>query len=290
LRRRLLTAAVAIPAVVLLVSYAPQWLFALVIAALSLIAAREFTALAAAQGIRVYPVLLAILAPLLAVGSPTPVSVIGSTLGSESMIVMEEATLWRVSLLPLALIALAVLAVIVRVLFGSRPLAELLPSAATTLFGALWFGYLASYLVAVRLLGTGPLYTLLLGVWVGDSGALFVGKLLGGRKLAPRLSPGKTLAGLGGEFLGAYAGVLGGARIFHLPLSPLQVVLMPLLIALAAVAGDLAESALKRGAGVKDTGALFPGHGGVLDRLDSLLFAAPVMYYCLVLSSVPSNP
>jgi phosphatidate cytidylyltransferase len=111
-----------------------------------------------------------------------------------------------------------------------------------------------------------------------DSAALFAGSALGRHRLAPRISPGKTWEGLAGGLAG---GVLGAVivRGAALPWMPAwHAVALAVAVALAGTAGDLVESLLKRWAGVKDSGTLFPGHGGMLDRLDSLLFGAPVLY------------
>ena len=122
--------------------------------------------------------------------------------------------------------------------------------------------------------GAGLVFALLLVVWGADAGAYFTGRAVGHHKLAPQLSPGKTWEGfLGGLLLAAVAVVLASMW------SPIPVqVLVPLAVVTAAfsVVGDLAESRLKRGAAVKDSGHLIPGHGGVLDRIDSLSAAAPV--------------
>ncbi len=112
----------------------------------------------------------------------------------------------------------------------------------------------------------------LLPTWVGDSVAYFVGSTLGRRHLAPRISPGKTWEGTIAGFLGCAVAALGVAAAFGLPRVPVAVVAMAL--GPVGLAGDLLESYVKRRAGVKDSGSILPGHGGVLDRLDSLTAAA----------------
>ena len=134
------------------------------------------------------------------------------------------------------------------------------------------------WLRSVPDLGLSVLIWLFLVVWAADSSAYFTGRTLGGPKLAPSISPSKTWSGFGGGVVGAalisvVAAWLSGAA---------PVVLVGALAALLAVVaqiGDLAESALKRRAGVKDSGQLIPGHGGILDRVDGLLFAAPVLAF-----------
>ena len=116
-----------------------------------------------------------------------------------------------------------------------------------------------------------------------DGGAYFVGRAFGRRKLVPRISPGKTWEGLGGAVLGAQFGgglfclIAGQVSSFRLPLK--HALILGLLLAAAGVLGDLFESLLKRASGAKDSGNMLPGLGGVLDVLDSLLFAAPVLYF-----------
>jgi len=118
------------------------------------------------------------------------------------------------------------------------------------------------------------LYALLI-VWVADSGAYFAGRRWGGSKLAPAVSPGKTWAGLWGGLAACALMALALAAWRTVPLLPLLAV--TLVVALYSVVGDLNESLAKRYAGVKDSGSLIPGHGGVLDRFDSLLAAAPIL-------------
>lgn len=122
------------------------------------------------------------------------------------------------------------------------------------------------------------LLTLLLGVWGFDSGAFFVGHFLGRHKLAPRISPGKTWEGaIGGLIFSIIAAFL--FTMLPLGIPWYLTLLLGLLLAVAATLGDLAESLIKRQTHVKDSGQFMPGHGGVLDRIDSLIFAAIVVYF-----------
>jgi phosphatidate cytidylyltransferase len=113
--------------------------------------------------------------------------------------------------------------------------------------------------------------------WVGDSGAYYVGRKFGKHKLAPRISPGKTWEGAAASIV--FAGLFTAIAMHHFLLTPwLKATLFGVLGNVAGQIGDLAESALKRGAGVKDSGTLLPGHGGMLDRIDSTLFTLPVAF------------
>lgn len=142
-----------------------------------------------------------------------------------------------------------------------------------------------AWLAAVALLAADPrrpwlLLSGLLIVWAADTGAYFAGRSLGGARLAPRLSPGKTVSGLvGGLLAGLAAGLVLGVVTWHLSGRVLLGWLaLAVVVTGVSVAGDMHESLLKRRAGVKDSGRWLPGHGGILDRIDSLLAALPVYY------------
>lgn len=128
--------------------------------------------------------------------------------------------------------------------------------------------------------GTGALLLLILVVAATDIGAYFAGRLIGGKKLAPRLSPNKTWAGLGGGVLAAIGVFLVWTEGEGFP----DALWWGAILAITAQCGDIFESSLKRRAGVKDAGNILPGHGGLLDRLDGLLFAAPVFVLLAVVS------
>jgi phosphatidate cytidylyltransferase len=148
------------------------------------------------------------------------------------------------------------------------------------LFGQVYISLPLAYLFLLRAHGFGPAATGLLLVWATDIGAYLVGARFGRHKLLPRLSPGKSWEGtIGGISLAVIAGLV---------LSPLLLgrslwfgVLVGVITGLLAVLGDLGESAIKRWANTKDSGNFMPGHGGLLDRIDSLLFALPLLYYLL---------
>jgi len=150
-------------------------------------------------------------------------------------------------------------------------------------WGVLFIGFCAAHLVLLRSLPDGNLWLLYLtAVTVAsDSGAYYVGRSMGRTKLCPAISPGKTVAGgVGGLIAGGLAGVII-AYCLPLQVDLLALVFVSLALVCLGVLGDLVESIIKRAADVKDSGRLLPGHGGLLDRIDSLLLAAPVLYYLL---------
>jgi phosphatidate cytidylyltransferase len=164
------------------------------------------------------------------------------------------------------------------------PFDKLLASTGATILGVLYIAFLGGHLVAVRTGFEQPLSARLLGLFFlvimgADTGAYYVGRAIGKHKLAPTISPGKTWEGVaGGALAGLLMAVVSHFWFFReLPIK-LALPLAGVMVGLG-VLGDLTESALKRGAGTKDAANILPGHGGLLDRLDSLLFNAPLIYY-----------
>lgn len=157
-----------------------------------------------------------------------------------------------------------------------------LADSAFTLWGIIYLGGLAGFLLMLRALPDGALltYIMLAGVWIHDTCAYFIGKKWGMRKFAPDISPNKSVEG-------SIAGITGTVAIFfslavlipeYSPLNPAQAIVLALGIAVFSQLGDLLESVLKRQLGVKDSGVIIPGHGGILDRFDSILLTAPFTY------------
>lgn len=149
---------------------------------------------------------------------------------------------------------------------------------------ALYFGALASYFVLLRESPDGRdlLFFTVLTVWITDTGAYGVGRLIGRHKLAPAISPGKTIEGTLGSLVAGFAAVFVLNEVFDLGLALEDRIALGLILPPVIGVGDLAESALKRSLSIKDSSGLVPGHGGIADRLDSLLFAAPAVYYYLL--------
>ena len=169
-----------------------------------------------------------------------------------------------------------------------KDFSKMLTGVGATILGVLYVAFLGGFLVSMRVgfnetlvpfLSTKLLGFFFLVVMGADTGAYYVGKNLGKHKLVPKISPGKTWEGVvGGLILSSAFAALATATFF--PELPFQVSI-PLAIAMSIVGlfGDLAESAIKRGSNTKDAASILPGHGGLLDRLDSLLFNAPILYY-----------
>jgi phosphatidate cytidylyltransferase len=172
-------------------------------------------------------------------------------------------------------------------LLSRAPLEQGLRDGAMTLFGVLYLGLTLGTLSMTRLLPQGEwlIFFLLLVTWASDTGAYYVGTLYGRHRLAPMISPKKTVEGLVGGLIGAII-VAYAARWWFLPeLSSLDCLILATLLTITGLWGDLTESAMKRSVGMKDSGGILPGHGGMLDRLDSLLFTAPVFYYYVTMVS-----
>jgi phosphatidate cytidylyltransferase len=162
---------------------------------------------------------------------------------------------------------------------SGQPGPAILRDATAALFPIAYIGLPLGALAAVRVSGgREALLLLMIVIIISDSAQYYTGRALGRRPLAPSISPKKTLEGaIGGLVFGTVAFVLG-ARIVFASTSPLLLALVGASVSALGIVGDLFESLLKRSAGVKDSGAIIPGHGGVLDRIDSWLFASPVYY------------
>lgn len=273
LTKRVLFALGAIPAVAAVLWYGDAPL-AILLSIASALAAWEYYRLASATGSRPFAALGIVLA------AAVPLMVHGARLG-----------LW---IPPLPLVALLVPALLSLALGTRGSQGHPLEAVASTLFGVWYTGGMLAFAYALRYhrfaIGAtaGALLVALpvILTWINDSGAFVVGKAFGKRKLMPSVSPGKTVAGAVGGALFCVAGTWGYVSFVLRPYAALGlswqgIVIFGVLISLVAQVGDLVESMLKRQAGVKDSSALIPGHGGVLDRTDSLLFTLPVGYLLL---------
>jgi phosphatidate cytidylyltransferase len=266
--KRILTALILIPLVLALIFLGPMWLVTLCVAGVAALASWEYLGLAEKGGAN--PPRIAVM-----------VAIAGLFLGNFEW---PDQTAAIVGILCVSLLAYCTF---------FKPVEDALPSAATAIFCLFYVGFTLVALPALREESNGPSLVafLLCAVWAGDIVALYTGRLLGRHKLAPKLSPNKTWEGALGSVAGsllATGGLLGLAQVFAVQWDSARLsypedvwywLSLAVLVNVAAQIGDLAESALKRSAGVKDSGTLLPGHGGVLDRIDALLFAAPVLWY-----------
>jgi phosphatidate cytidylyltransferase len=261
--QRVASGAVLVLLATAIVWLAPALLFLAVGEALLLLAFREYLTLAGASGVRVPAVAAGAAAALTAAAFSRPV------IGAAGMPL--DAVLMS------ALVALGGLTIV-----SWRGERDALGSAAGAVFPALYLGLPIGALIAIREThGREALFLLMVAVMVSDTAQYYSGRAFGRRLLAPAISPKKTVEGaLGGFVFGAlFLGIVGRWWLPDVPVW-LRAALGVTIVALGIV-GDLFESMLKRSAGVKDSSALIPGHGGVLDRIDALLFAAPVYYVVL---------
>ena len=299
--KRVLTAVILIPIVVLALFKAPLWLFTLLVLGVALLAAREYFDIAEATGFRPFrglSYLFLVLTFVVVWGLSSPIDPGGP--GNEF-----ASIIFFYGIPPIVLGA-----PLLFMLDSMRrqELSQALPDAAVSYLVLPYAGFTLALLPLMRTTPSGPVYLLflMLLVWSGDITAYYVGRAVGKHKLAPRVSPGKTWEGAIASTIGS---VIVAAMLFHFssavvsglvrigllqkpfklfgpetgidarPLVSIPFVytlIFPIFVNVAAQLGDLFESAIKRGAGVKDSGTLLPGHGGVLDRIDALLFALPV--------------
>ncbi len=254
---REITALVAAPAAIWITGWGPVWLFNATIALIAVLAMYEFLALGKAKGYDV-PTVLCIAIMLIIIAA----------------FIIDDLSV------ELGMFA-ALLIIPASYVVTKKSLENSLPSSAIAVLATTYVGMLSGSLI--RLHNDFPegyklVFFLLLVVWLGDTGAYYVGKQFGKHKLSPRISPKKTIEGL----IGGISASIIAAVVIHYTFFPkfplLHAVIAGVLLSIAGVIGDLAESMWKRSAAVKDSGTLIPGHGGFLDRFDSILFTAPILY------------
>ena len=263
--KRILTAIVGLPILLFTIWTSSPYFFIALTTIAILLALNELYALSLESGCKPQPVLgfLAALAVIFSFTYDRPVLIVA------------------------VLSALSILSLAARV---SKPIQmdQVLVSVSATLFGVVYVAVLASCLIGVRILpdaaafprAASKLLTMFFAiVMMTDTGAYYIGRAFGRHKLAPRVSPGKTIEGaIGGLATAILIGPVCKFTFFpEIPMS--HAIALSAAIGLLGQIGDLAESLLKRGAGVKDSGNLLPGHGGMLDRIDSILFCAPLLFY-----------
>ncbi|HEY3425677.1 MAG TPA: phosphatidate cytidylyltransferase [Negativicutes bacterium] len=274
LGKRLLTAIIGIPVAVYIINYG-QGLFVVAVTLLNLLAWHEYCGMLRKKDIKV-----------------------SYRLGILGNIILLGCAWWGNSQETIMVMLVITLLVLVKTVISCQAFS--LSDAAFTLLGMMYIGLCFSHLILLRFtndfvyfvtsfatLSAGAVYLWLpfIGTWASDSFAFLVGSQLGKHKLCPTVSPGKTVEGVIGGLVGSILAVIAFGNFFHIPL--LHTVMIGILVGIVAPLGDLAESALKRFTGVKDSGRILPGHGGVLDRFDSILFAVPTVYYYVQTFMVP---
>lgn len=267
--KRVLTASVLIPFVLGLVFLTPrfQWVFTLAVAAIAALAGWETMGLSQRCGAR--PPRIGVMVALAVL-----------------FVFNFEWPDWTILIFGILCLCL----LLVCTFF--RPIEQVMADASAAIFCMFYVGYTLLALPALHEQANGPslVVFLLCVVWAGDIAALYVGRAWGKRKMAPTISPNKTWLGAVGSMAGSLLTAWGLVQLATLLQERDSVVLaysddllywlvLAAVVNVAAQVGDLAESALKRSAGVKDSGSLLPGHGGVLDRIDALLLAAPALWY-----------
>ncbi len=309
--KRVLTAVILIPVVVLALFRAPLWLFTLLVLGVALLAAKEYLDIAAATGFRPFRglsyglLLLLFFVVAISVANNGKIERTNNNLSGAAWIAAFSA------------MSVLLLCPYILMVFSMRRelLSQSLADASVSFLLLPYVGVPLVLLLPLRAIEYGSLYLMftMLLVWTGDIAALYAGRAFGRNKLAPRVSPGKTWEGTIASLIGAvivavvllhYVNPIAGAltRVHLIPdpalggdLYPIPGIsgVMPILgvapiwltivfglsVNVATQFGDLVESAMKRGAGLKDSGTLLPGHGGVLDRIDALLFALPVAFF-----------
>jgi phosphatidate cytidylyltransferase len=258
LRKRALTAAITIPALYLLIGYGPRpTLFIMVLIAVAL-GLHEFYSLVLPEN-RWHEKAMGILLGMV----------------FASLIYFGDISLSVASLV------FSVIFLSITYMLKSRDFTLAISKVGLTLFGMLYISLLLSYVTLIDKTTPGKQWVFLLvsAVWAADISSFFVGSLAGRHKLYPKVSPNKTIEGLAGGVIGAIAAALVYRKLFFSDLAVSDCILLGCLLTLFGQMGDLCESMIKRSAHVKDSSGLIPGHGGILDRLDSFLFSAPFLYY-----------
>ena len=263
LKHRVITATIGVPLIILVIWFGNPW-FTILIAAAALVGTYEFYHMADFDR----------RAPLLYLGLLWALALVLSPhYGSPDV-------------LPIAITAAMLISLIFLLRHPSRERA--FRNWAWAIAGALYVGWMLSYWLNLRGLEDGRNWVCLamLTTFANDTGAFFIGRARGKRKLAPVISEGKTWEGAIGGLICAILGAIVIATVLNL-ISPFafsywQIILLGFLVGLFAQLGDLVESLLKRNMGVKESGNLLPGHGGILDRFDSLIFVGVVVYYYII--------
>ncbi|MBE0426750.1 MAG: phosphatidate cytidylyltransferase [Nitrospirae bacterium] len=258
--KRLIVAAVFLPAIYFYIMYLPSGYFLLILILTSLLAMSEFYHMYRVTGILRYSCLF---------------------LGSLIILVSYIWKEYTLDVIMLSLIAV----MCVRLIIKRNPLAAL-HDISPPAVGLLYIPGFFTFQMQIRTLGPEWIIFLYASAWMSDSMAYYLGKGIGKRKLYREVSPNKTVAGAAGSLIGGVIGALLVNTIFISSFKTFSIILIGIMIGAVSVIGDLIESMFKRDAGVKDSSLFIPGHGGILDKIDSALFAGPVLYWVLKFAGI----
>jgi phosphatidate cytidylyltransferase len=256
--KRWATGVIAVPILIMIIAYGSEGMFTLLIAFATLVGVAEYNRMVFGAG-RSREKMETIAVALM---------ILSSAAAGEKIII-------------LAILSFAVMAVLMLNLLRISEEGLDMIRVGKVIMGIMYIPLLMSHFILIRQTSTGVLWIffILVLAFSGDIAAYYVGRGIGRRKLLPEVSPGKTIEGTIGLVAGSIAGCLLFRQLFFPLLSVPHTVILGLVGSIAGQLGDLCESALKRAAGVKDSGAILPGHGGILDRLDCLMFITPFVYY-----------
>jgi phosphatidate cytidylyltransferase len=261
--KRLIVAAVLLPVIYLYVMYLPSKYFLFLLIFISLLAVSEFYSMYHVAGILRYLCLF------------FSACILGISYISKDLL--------------LDIIILSILVIMgIRLLIKKEPLSALY-DISPPILGLLYIPVFLAFQTQIRRLGPEWIIFLYASVWASDTMAYYLGKWIGKRRLYKEVSPNKTVAGAVGSFIGGVIGVL----LLRATLVPLltasSAVLIGIMIGSISIVGDLVESMFKRDAGIKDSGVIIPGHGGILDKIDGVLFASPVLYWILKVMGITGS-
>ncbi len=275
---RVLTAIVLIPLVVSLVLWGPTWLVGIVVAGIILLALHEFFALGAKMNMPGYPLFTMFCALGLVMNMAwLPMAWLLARIWSLEVNALFLSIVARLAGSTGLILFYFLLGIAVLTLNSRRAIAAALPDGAVSAAGMLFVAWPLSTLVELHARMPKLLLFTLVLVWAGDTAAFFAGRAMGKHLLAPVISPKKTWEGAIANVLGSLLAGFVFSKWIDITLA--HCLSVAVLVSVAGQMGDLFESAWKRGAGVKDSGSILPGHGGILDRIDALLLAAPVVWW-----------
>jgi phosphatidate cytidylyltransferase len=253
--KRIKSAAILIPVIILFIFFAPSFLYLILVLALGSLSFKEYY-------------------KMTHVRTNKKERNFGYALNAVSIIIIYFTESVSFAIL-LAFIVLAF-----HNMIKNKKCDVLLYNFLKDLLGVVYCAVLPSYIMLIRLMdGKEYIILLIVTVWMVDAFAYYTGTLIGRKKLLPRISPKKTYAGAVGGLIGAIVVTILARRYYFVNFSIAVAVILGAFLSFAAQLGDMFESLIKRASGVKDSGDLIPGHGGLLDRIDSLLFAAPALFY-----------